>query len=152
MELIFLSWNSYVKSKNILWKYLLLKINNIFLRDSYVCLRCIFIFDSDQAQINSVQDKQLQERLHYMSLVTEHISRSPVTDYASSFSNTLPVTECISSYSPHLQLHYTPPVTGTPPITRTTAVSVLHLLLQWYANVNRSFSSFNYISNNVLRL
>ncbi len=43
-----------VKSKNIQWKYLLLKIRHIFLRDSYVCPRCIFIFDSDQTQINSV--------------------------------------------------------------------------------------------------
>jgi hypothetical protein len=33
--------------------YLFLKIKHIFLRDSYVCPRCIFIFDSDQAQINS---------------------------------------------------------------------------------------------------
>ena len=32
----------------------LLKIKYIFLRDSYVCTRWIFIFDSDQAQINSV--------------------------------------------------------------------------------------------------
>ncbi len=95
---------------------------------------------------------QLQERLHYMPLVTEHISRSPVTDYASSFSNTPPITEHISSYSPHQQLHYTPPVTVAPPITRTTAVSVLHLLIQRHANVNRCFSSFNYISNKVLRL
>jgi hypothetical protein len=37
-----------------LWKYLLLKVKYIFLRESYVCTRCIFIFDSDQAQINSV--------------------------------------------------------------------------------------------------
>ncbi len=43
-----------VKSKNIYWKYLLLKTKHIFLRDSYVCPICIFIFDSDQAQINSV--------------------------------------------------------------------------------------------------
>jgi hypothetical protein len=44
-----------VKSKSIYWKYLLLKIKYIFLRDSYVCTRWIFIFDSDQAQINSVE-------------------------------------------------------------------------------------------------
>ena len=44
-----------MKSKSIYWKYLLLKIKYIFLRDSYVCTRWIFIFDSDQAQINSVQ-------------------------------------------------------------------------------------------------
>jgi hypothetical protein len=43
-----------VKSKSIYWKYLLLKIKCIFLRDSYVCTRWIFLFDSDQAQINSV--------------------------------------------------------------------------------------------------
>jgi hypothetical protein len=36
-------------------KYLLLKIKYIFLRDSYVCTRWIFIFDSDQAQINSAE-------------------------------------------------------------------------------------------------
>jgi hypothetical protein len=42
-----------VKSRIILWKYLLLKIKYIFLRDSYVCPRWIFIFDSYQAQINS---------------------------------------------------------------------------------------------------
>ncbi len=44
-----------VKSKSIYWKYLLLKIKYIFLRDSYVCTRWIFIFNSDQAQINSVE-------------------------------------------------------------------------------------------------
>ncbi len=38
----------------IYWKYLLLRIKYIFLRDSYVCTRWIFIFDSDQAQIYSV--------------------------------------------------------------------------------------------------
>jgi hypothetical protein len=43
-----------VKSKSIYWKYVLIKIKYIFLRDSYVCTRWIFIFDSDQAQINSV--------------------------------------------------------------------------------------------------
>ncbi len=43
-----------MKSKNILGKYLLLKIKYIFLRENNVCPRCIFIFDSDQAQINSV--------------------------------------------------------------------------------------------------
>ncbi len=43
-----------VKSKNIWWKYLLLKIKYIFFRDSYVCPTWIFMFDSDQAQINSV--------------------------------------------------------------------------------------------------
>ncbi len=43
-----------MKSKSIYWKYSLLKIKYIFLRDSYVCTRWIFIFDSDQAQINSV--------------------------------------------------------------------------------------------------
>jgi hypothetical protein len=43
-----------VKSKSIYWKYVLLKIKYLFLRDSYVCTRWIFIFDSDQAQINSV--------------------------------------------------------------------------------------------------
>jgi hypothetical protein len=42
-----------VKSKSIYWKYVLLKIKYISLRDSYVCTRWIFIFDSDQAQINS---------------------------------------------------------------------------------------------------
>ncbi len=42
-----------MKSKSLYWKYLLLKIKYIFLRDSYVCTRWIFIFDSDQAQINS---------------------------------------------------------------------------------------------------
>jgi hypothetical protein len=31
-----------------------LKIKYIFLRESFVCPRWIFIFDSDQAQINSV--------------------------------------------------------------------------------------------------
>jgi hypothetical protein len=43
-----------VKSKSIYWKYLLLKIKYIFLRDSYVCPKWILIFDNDQAQINSV--------------------------------------------------------------------------------------------------
>ncbi len=42
-----------MKSKSIYWKYVLLKIKYIFLSDSYVCTRWIFIFDSDQAQINS---------------------------------------------------------------------------------------------------
>ncbi len=42
-----------MKSKSIYRKYFLLKIKYIFLRDSYVCTRWIFIFDSDQAQINS---------------------------------------------------------------------------------------------------
>jgi hypothetical protein len=42
-----------VKSKNILWKYLLLEIKYIFLRDSYFCPTWIFICDSDQALINS---------------------------------------------------------------------------------------------------
>ncbi len=44
-----------VKSKSIYWKYVLIKIKYIFLRDSYVCTRWIFIFDSDQAQINRVR-------------------------------------------------------------------------------------------------
>ncbi len=43
-----------VKSKSIYWKYVLLKIKYIFLRDSYVCTRWIFIIDSDQAQLYSV--------------------------------------------------------------------------------------------------
>ncbi len=43
-----------MKIKSIYWKYLLLKIKYIFLRDSYVCTRWIFMFDGDQAQINSV--------------------------------------------------------------------------------------------------
>jgi len=42
-----------VKSKSIYWKYLLLKIKYIFLRDSFLCTRWIFIFDSEQAKINS---------------------------------------------------------------------------------------------------
>ncbi len=42
-----------VKSKNIQWKHLLHKIKYVFLRDSYVCPRWIFIFISNQAQINS---------------------------------------------------------------------------------------------------
>ncbi len=42
----------------IYWKYVLLKIKYIFLRDSYACPRWIFIFDSDQAQINSVNENQ----------------------------------------------------------------------------------------------
>ncbi len=49
-----------MKSKSIYWNYVLLKIKYIFLRDSYVCTRWIFIFDSDQAKINSV-GKRRQE-------------------------------------------------------------------------------------------
>jgi hypothetical protein len=44
-----------VKSKSIYWKYVLIKIKYIFLRDSFVCTIRIFIFDSDHAQINSVE-------------------------------------------------------------------------------------------------
>ncbi len=46
-----------MKSKSIYWKYLLFKIKYIFLRDSFVCTRWIFIFESDQAQINSVGEE-----------------------------------------------------------------------------------------------
>ncbi len=48
-----------MKCKSIYCKYLLLKIKYIFLRDSYVCTRWIFIFDSDQAQINSVSTHKI---------------------------------------------------------------------------------------------
>jgi hypothetical protein len=43
-----------VKSKIFWWKYLLLNIKYIFLRDSYGWMD--FLFDSDQAQISSVGD------------------------------------------------------------------------------------------------
>jgi hypothetical protein len=88
--------------------------------------------------------------LHYMPLVTEHISRSPVTDYASSFSNTLPITEPISSYSPHQQLHYSDrthsqvdrkvyckasQLQHTPPVT-------VHILVTENIQVDRNASSY----------
>jgi hypothetical protein len=53
-----------VKSKNIYWKYLIPKIKYIFLRVSYVCPRWIFIFDSGQAQTNSVLDYTAESLSH----------------------------------------------------------------------------------------
>jgi hypothetical protein len=51
-----------VESKSIQRKYFLLKIKYIFLRDSYACPRLIFIFDNDQAKINSaVESSESQE-------------------------------------------------------------------------------------------
>ncbi len=47
-----------MKSKSIYWKYVLLKIKYIFLRDCYVCTRWILIFKSDQAQINSAAQSE----------------------------------------------------------------------------------------------
>ncbi len=48
-------------------KYLILKIKYIFLRDSYVCPRWIFIFHGDQAQINSVKGRFLEP--YYQNLL-----------------------------------------------------------------------------------
>ncbi len=44
-----------VKSKTLLWKHLIPLIKYSFSRNSYVCLIWTFIFDTDQAQIYSVQ-------------------------------------------------------------------------------------------------
>ena len=68
-----------MKSKSIYWKYLLLKIKYIFLRDSYVCTRWIFIFGSDQAQINSVVAVPVKkfvilwDKTHVWTVYTAHL-------------------------------------------------------------------------------
>jgi hypothetical protein len=63
-----------VESKSILWKYLLLKITYIFLRDSYACPSWIFIFDSDQAQINSAG-------VHLWALGSQKLTAETVKSY-----------------------------------------------------------------------
>ncbi len=46
-----------MKSKNLLRKHSLHITKYLFLRNGYVCLIWIFIYDSDQAQITSVEKK-----------------------------------------------------------------------------------------------
>jgi hypothetical protein len=84
------------------WKYLLLKIKSIFLRESYVCPRCIFIFDSDQAKINSVgkgstwQGKERENEEAIIAVFAMNAWRSNSDDSKTAWSSLL---SCSLDYS-----------------------------------------------------